>query len=124
MFIDNSETIDELTETVSCYVNFCEEVVSEIKTITRYSNDKPWITKEIKQTIKEKHAAFSNGQLEDVKRVDGKLKSQIRKAKFDYKKQLENNFEKNNTKKAWDSVKEMIGWKKNSDGLNVSGDVK
>ena len=123
VFIDACDNIDELTDTVSSYVNFCELACSTTKTVTCYSNEKPWINREVRDTIKERQTAFQYGDSGDFKAIDKKLKKQIKKAKFDYKKTLEDNFNKNNSKKTWDSMKQIVGMNKKSDCLNLSEDA-
>ena len=123
VFIDACDSIDELTDTVSCYVNFCEENVSETKSFTCFSNQKPWLNKEIRETIRERHTAFSYGDTCDFKTIDKKLKKQIKSAKIDYKNKLEDNFKSNDSKKSWDSMKHIVGMNKKSECLNLSEDA-
>ena len=73
VFIDACDNIDELTDTVSSYVNFCELSCSTTKTVTCYSNEKPWISKEVRDTIKERQTAFQYGDSGDFKTIDNKL---------------------------------------------------
>ena len=45
VFINNCTDMSELCDTVSSYVNFCEQCVVKCKDEVCYPNTKPWITK-------------------------------------------------------------------------------
>lgn len=47
LFIDECE----LTETVSAYTSFCEDLIISKKLIAVYPNNKPWVSKSVKNTI-------------------------------------------------------------------------
>ena len=48
-----SDDVNECVETVSSYIQFCENNIVHSKEVTCYPNNKPWLTKELKQ----KHVA-------------------------------------------------------------------
>ena len=57
MFVDNMKQIripdlNTLTETVGSYINFCVETIVPEKTVKVYPNNKPWITKAVKDVIR------------------------------------------------------------------------
>ena len=54
VFIENCSDIHELVETVSYYINFCVETCIPTITVTVYPNNKPRITKQIKDVIYKK----------------------------------------------------------------------
>ncbi len=45
MFVEASSSLDELTDTISAYVNFCTDISIPVKHIIVFANNKPWITK-------------------------------------------------------------------------------
>jgi hypothetical protein len=49
VFITACESMDELTETVSDYVDFCVQLSIATKEVKVYPNNKLWITSEINQ---------------------------------------------------------------------------
>lgn len=48
VFKDSCTNLDELTHTVVSYITFCEEMIIPRKTITLYPNNKPWVSKSLK----------------------------------------------------------------------------
>ena len=63
VFVDSSSDINELTESVCGYTDFCVECTIPQKTSKMFPNNKPWITKRIKGIINRKKFAFQkNGK--------------------------------------------------------------
>ncbi|KAJ8043709.1 hypothetical protein HOLleu_10919 [Holothuria leucospilota] len=79
VFIDSSSDIHDLTETITCF-----------------PNNKPWITKEIKQMINEKKRAFGTGNKDNLKDNQRRLNRAVRKEKLRYKEKVERYFTDNN----------------------------
>lgn len=52
------DDIDTFTDTVMSYINFCESVCIPIKTVISYSNNKPWLNKDVRRLCREKNSAF------------------------------------------------------------------
>lgn len=52
--------LDEATVTITDYMKFCVDSVVAKKAIVVYPNNKPYITKEIKDCINKKKQAFRN----------------------------------------------------------------
>ncbi len=52
--------IEDATETITDYINFCVDTVVEKKTVTVFPNNKSYITKEIKACLNRKKLAFIN----------------------------------------------------------------
>ncbi|KAJ8034966.1 hypothetical protein HOLleu_22021 [Holothuria leucospilota] len=109
MFINASEDIDELTDTVSECQNFRKDNVVEKKTVTIYPNNKPWITSELKTVFNEIKACFREGDREKLKVVNKKLKREIRKTKDNYKDRIESYFKSNETSKVWKGMESVTG---------------
>ena len=74
VFIDSCENLDELTNHVSAYINFCEGVCSKEKTVKCYGNNKPWVSKELKLLLKEKKRVFRGGDKAKIKSVHNQIK--------------------------------------------------
>ncbi|KAJ4922197.1 hypothetical protein JOQ06_016603 [Pogonophryne albipinna] len=72
------------TDTVTSYVQFCEQLCIPTKTVKQHNNNKPWFAKEIQQLRKDKNYAYKSGNKEDYMAAKYKLRSGIRKAKFNY----------------------------------------
>lgn len=75
VFTDACADLDELTETVSAYIMFCEDLVIPRKEIAIYQNNKPWVTKSVKNTIIQRNICFNLGDVTQYK----VLKKQVKK---------------------------------------------
>ena len=111
VFVDSASDINELTESVSGYVEFCVERAIPQKTIKMFPNDKPWITKRIKSIINRKKLAFQKNDKEKYRSVQKELKEEIRKEKEQYKQKVESLFTCNNNyekRVEWYEVDEQV----------------
>ncbi len=53
--------LDELTETVTSYISFCEDMCIPTRTHLTYNNDKPWFTAKLRQLRQAKEYAYRKG---------------------------------------------------------------
>ncbi len=53
--------LDELTETVTSYISFCEDICIPTRTFLSFNNDKPWFTGKLKQLCQAKEDAYRSG---------------------------------------------------------------
>ncbi|KAG7489287.1 hypothetical protein JOB18_008764 [Solea senegalensis] len=67
VFKDSCTNLDELTDTVVNYITFCEEMIIPRKTITLYPNNKPWVSKSLKNSINKKKIAYYQGDISEQK---------------------------------------------------------
>ena len=51
---------------MSDYINFCVDSVIPCKEIKIFANNKPWITKKVKQIINRKKGLFRKGKSEEL----------------------------------------------------------
>ncbi len=54
--------LDELTETVTSYINFCEDMCILTRTFLSFNNDKLWFTGKLKQLCQAKEDAYRSGE--------------------------------------------------------------
>ena len=118
VFIDANPELNEFTETVSCYVNFCVESIIPVKVVKVYPNNKPWITKSVKDVINQKKQAFGQGDKIKLKEVQTKLKRTIKVEKEAYRSKLEQKFTQNNMKQVWGGLKLISGYSNSSSSRN------
>ncbi len=52
-----ANNLDELTETVTYYISFCEDMCIPTRTRSAYNNDKPWFTAKLRQLRQAKEDA-------------------------------------------------------------------
>ncbi|KAI3362531.1 hypothetical protein L3Q82_012833 [Scortum barcoo] len=50
----HGEDIEGMTHCLTDYLNFCADVVSPVKTVRCYPNNKPWVTREVKTVLNKK----------------------------------------------------------------------
>ena len=53
------ENVDQLNDCVTDYVNFCVDIQTREKEVLCYTNNKPWMTKDLKKRINEKKLLFA-----------------------------------------------------------------
>ncbi|KAI2646347.1 hypothetical protein H4Q32_030498 [Labeo rohita] len=68
--------LHELTETVTSYVSFCEDICIPSRTYLKYNNDKPWFTTKLRQLRQAKEDAYRNGDRVFVERSENHHKLQ------------------------------------------------
>ncbi|KAJ8046645.1 hypothetical protein HOLleu_05396 [Holothuria leucospilota] len=110
VFIESTQSIDELTQTVTGYTNFCVDCVVPTKRIKVYPNNKPWITKEVKSIINKKKQIFGQGDMENLKSVQKELDKILRREKDLYRRKIEKHFTENNMKHVWAGIRMMSGY--------------
>lgn len=117
----NNTSIDEMAECVTDYINFCRDVVLPARTVRCFSNNKPWITSDIKSFLNKKKEAFKIGDSVLIKTSQHELKVRLRQAKRDYKKKLESKLQNNNIREVWRGMKTITGYKERN--RQPEGDV-
>lgn len=105
----HGEDINSLTDTVTDYINFCMENTIPTRTVRCFSNNKPWITPDIKALLKEKKRAFASGNKEERKTVQRQLRRRIREGKRSYRKRMEEQLLQNNARGVWRGLKTISG---------------
>ena len=100
-----SESVNEATDVISSYINFCEDMQIPTKMVKIFPNNKPWITKALKKTLNEKKIAFQSKQ--DRKVVQKRLNKQIRDAKRAYKEKVETQFQSGSIADAWKGLTQL-----------------
>jgi hypothetical protein len=109
VFEEVCDSLDSKTDTITDYISFCVDTCIPCKTITLYPNNKPWITKEMKAVLNEKKRAFCSGDRANLKAVQHKINTQMRKCKKQYVDKIEQQFSANDLRYAWSGVKTLIG---------------
>lgn len=109
VLLDDCQNLDENVSVCSAYVKFCTDMIIPTKCVTVYPNNKPWVTKEVKEVINKKKYALSNDRSE-LKQIQKELNVKIHEAKSMYKQKVENLFKTNQTKDAWKGLKYLSGY--------------
>lgn len=112
--------MDELTDVVCSYAVFCRDMLIPCKRVKIYPNNKPWVTKSVKSSIRKKTLAFQQGEASGVHTATKELKAEILKAKQNYKDTLENKMASNSLGSAWSSMKTIAGLQNIRDSTSVT----
>ncbi len=80
--------LDELTETVTSYISFCEDLCIHTRTHLTYNNDKPWFTAKLRQLHQAKEDTYRKGYKVLYKQAKYTLEKEIRVAKRNYSDEL------------------------------------
>ncbi|GFR58184.1 hypothetical protein ElyMa_005354600 [Elysia marginata] len=113
--------LEELNDTVTECIEFCENLVIEKKDIFVYNNTKPWPRKELRKALLEKSIAFRSRDKDALEECTGTVKELVRKCKRDYKVKVEENIRKS-PKSAWDGLKATAGCPRKKTLLIIEGD--
>ena len=87
----HSLELEEATDTMSEYIKFCKDNVLTKKTITMYPNNKPYISREIKECLVRKQRAFKSGDFLTMRNTQKEINHKIREAKQKEKEKFEAN---------------------------------
>ena len=101
--------LDEYTDIVTAYVSFCVKSCIPTRTVCVYANDKPWFTKEVKNSWLR---TLPSGVA--MTRSSGGLSTAIARAKAEYKDKLEDQFSSNNTHAVWQDPQTITQYKAKS----------
>ncbi|KAL0201618.1 hypothetical protein M9458_004805, partial [Cirrhinus mrigala] len=112
--------LDELTETVTSYISFCEDLCIPSRTYLTYNNDKPWFTKKLKQLRQTKEDAYRNGDRVLYNQARNTLNKEIRAAKKNYAKRLEDQIFSNDSVSVWKGLKAITNYKTPSPSTEVN----
>ena len=118
-------TADELAVSLIFDVTQSMSLHFPIKYVKCHPTDKPWITPQIKQLIKERQVAFHSGDTNLWRRLRFKVKSEIGKSKKNFYADKVCRLKHSDARKWWSLVNRMTGRKSNSDSvLSIQADNK
>ncbi len=102
--------LDELTETVTSYISFCEDMCIPTRTHLTY-NDKPRFTAKLRQLRQAKEYAYRKGDKVLYKQAKYTLEKEIRVAKRNYSEKIRIQFTYSNSASVWKGLKEITNYK-------------
>uniref|UniRef100_A0A9J7YVU8 Reverse transcriptase domain-containing protein n=1 Tax=Cyprinus carpio carpio TaxID=630221 RepID=A0A9J7YVU8_CYPCA len=103
--------LDELTETVTSYISFCEDICIPTRTYLTFNNDKPWFTAKLRHLRQAKEDAYRNGDRVLYNQARNTLNKEIRAAKRTYSKKLEDQFTSNDSTSVWKGLRAITNYK-------------
>lgn len=110
VFKESCCDLNEFAEVVNSYINFAENVCVPTKSVTVYSNNKPWFSREIKHLWKNKHNAYKSGDKDLYKVAKYDFERAVNKAKADYRHKLESKLEANDNRGVWEGLRQITGY--------------
>uniref|UniRef100_A0A8C1D980 Reverse transcriptase domain-containing protein n=1 Tax=Cyprinus carpio carpio TaxID=630221 RepID=A0A8C1D980_CYPCA len=103
--------LDELTETVTSYISFCEDICIPTRTYLTFNNDKPWFTAKLRHLRQAKEDAYRNGDRVLYNQARNTLNKEIRAAKRTYSKKLEDQFTSKDSTSVWKGLRAITNYK-------------
>ena len=80
----HGEDIDNMTDCITDYIRFCEDNTMPARTVHCFSNNKNWITSDLKALLNKKKMAFRSGDREELRGVQPELREALRTCKDNY----------------------------------------
>ncbi len=103
--------LDELTETVTSYISFCEDICIPTRTFLSFNNDKPWFTGKLKQLRQAKEDAYRSGDKILYNQARNRLTKEIRVAKNNYSEKLKKELSANDPASVWTCLRNITMYK-------------
>ncbi|KAI3364710.1 hypothetical protein L3Q82_011478 [Scortum barcoo] len=103
------QDIDSLTDCITDYINFCVETTVPTKRVRCFSNNKPWVTPDLRALLQEKRRAFQSGDRDELRRVQRDLKRKIKECKASYRRKMEDHLQQNNAREVWRGLQAISG---------------
>ena len=113
ILFDDNCTIDQNVDVLNEYIHFCTDMIVPSRVVKCFPNNKPWVTKDLKELLTKKKqliACKDRTQLKDLQRV---LDKKIADCKRAYKLKVENLF-KSDAKSAWQGLRVLTGMEKSA----------
>ncbi len=112
--------LDELTETVTSYISFCEDICIPTRTYLTFNNDKSWFTAKLGHLRQAKEDAYRNGDRVLYNQAWNTLNKEIRVAKRTYDKELEDQSTSNDSASVWKGLKAITKYRTPSPSTEVN----
>jgi len=97
--------LNELVETVSAYIRFCENEIIPKKAISIFPNNKPWVSKSVKNIINQRNSSFRQGDAIIYNNLQKQFMRELKLAKLKYNDKVETLLSTGKSHPAWDGVK-------------------
>ncbi|KAK3516386.1 hypothetical protein QTP70_010501 [Hemibagrus guttatus] len=107
--------LEEYTTSVTSYISKCIDDVTVSKTITTRSNQKPWMTAEVRALLKSRDSAFRAGDKAALRTARAKLSRAIREAKRTHAQRIHGHFQDSgDSRRMWQDTQEITNYKTTS----------
>ncbi|KAL8579300.1 hypothetical protein ACOMHN_010884 [Nucella lapillus] len=112
-------SLDENVDVVTSYIAFCINMIVPSKQVRSFPNNKPWVTKEVGDILRQRQQAFQEGNKEEVKRLQKEVKKTVLANKQRFKEKVESNMASSNSRQVWSGLQTMTGYKPGKKGLDA-----
>ncbi|KAI3352693.1 hypothetical protein L3Q82_020181 [Scortum barcoo] len=85
------------------------ETTVPTKRVRCFSNNKPWVTPDLRALLLEKRRAFQSGDRDELRRVQRDLKRKIKECKASYRRKMEDHLQQNNAREVWRGLQAISG---------------
>jgi len=109
----DEDSVDHQTEVITDYINFCTDLCIPTKTFKRKLNEKPWITRQIKDMINEKQDARADENRKLYHKLKNKISKEIKKLKQNYSQKIQQHLAKEPVN-VWCDIKKLSGLQSNN----------
>ena len=99
--------LNEATDTITDYINFCVDNIVPKKDVLHFPNNKPYITKHVKACINKKKLAFKNRDRGGMAAAQKELNQLLRTARGRQRAALEVSVGNMDSKRIWDCMKKI-----------------
>jgi hypothetical protein len=124
VFLDDGSPLDETTDVISSYINFCVDLVLQTKQVKLYPNSKPWVTMDLKQLLKERQSALKENDTQKQKLIQKRIDMKIEEEKKKYSAKLEDNFRQGSSRQCWQNISTITGYKPKKADLQADDEKK
>ncbi|KAK3530964.1 hypothetical protein QTP70_007265 [Hemibagrus guttatus] len=108
----DSINLEEYTTSVTSYISKCIDDVTVFKTITTRSNQKPWMTAEVRALLKLRDSAFRAGDKEALRTARAKLSQAIKEAKRTHAQRINGHFQDSrDSQRMWQGIQAITYYK-------------
>ena len=117
---DSCADVNEAAD-VCDYIRIFEDMIIPTKTIKVFPNNKPWITKSIETLLNEKKIVFQTGDRLHRKRMQSRLRTELRKGQRTFKDKMGKQFGAGGMTAALEGLKTLTGETiRNSDNFHLN----
>ncbi|GAA6109013.1 uncharacterized protein LOC113663549 isoform X1, partial [Tachysurus ichikawai] len=108
----DSVNLEEYTSAVTSYIGKCIDDVTVSKTITTRSNQKPWMTANVRTLLRTRDLAFRTGDRAALRTAMAKLSRAIREAKRAHAQTIHSHFQDSgDTRRMWLGIQAITNYK-------------
>ncbi|KAK3566939.1 hypothetical protein QTP86_006757 [Hemibagrus guttatus] len=120
VFESAATDLDELTDTVTSYISFCEDMCVPSRTYLTFNNDKRWFSSKLRQLCQAKEDAYRSWVKALYKQAKYTLNREIRVAKQNYSENLKKQFSSHDSTSVWKGLKAITSYKTPSPGTEAN----